>query len=266
MSIFFIFILGLFIGSFLNVLIERLSRNERMTGRSYCENCKKTLSWKDLIPVLSFVYLRGKCRFCKAELSYQYPIVELITGIMFVLTYLYLNNPISNVQYQMSNVYSIYYLFVVSCMIVIFFADLRHGIIPDKVLFPAIVVSLVYLTISTFYPLSSNVLPPIFNHLLSAIGAFLFFLLIYLITRGRGIGFGDVKLSFLMGLVLGYPGVFYSIYLAFLTGGAFAIILILWKKRKLKSQVAFGPFLVGNFLLVLFFQPQIGRFFSSLIS
>lgn len=289
MGIFFIlltFIIGLFFGSFLNLLADRLSRNEKITGRSYCENCKKTLSWKDLVPLLSFAVLNGKCRYCKARLSYQYPFAELLTAILFVLTFIYVSsgtifnfqssplhqgfagqaifNEFLNHKSLILNLF--YYLFIVSAMIVIFFADLRNGIIPDKIVFFAIVVSLVYVAISTFYLPPSNVLSSIFNHLSSAIGAFLFFLFIYLVTKGRGMGFGDVKLSFLIGLVLGFPGTFYSIYLAFLTGGAFAIILILWKKRELKSQVPFGPFLAGNFLLVFFFLTQINKLAIDLLN
>lgn len=244
--ILFLFILGLSIGSFLNVLIDRLPRRESILGRSYCEFCKKTLSWKDLIPALSFIYLRGKCRYCKAKLSYQYPIVEFITGLLFVLTIYYLPYTNFSTNYLVS---SIYYLTIVSSLIVIFFSDLKYGIIPDKIIFPAVLVSLVYLFII------HNSLFII--HIASAIGAFLFFLFIYLITRGRGMGLGDVKLSFLIGLVLGFPGTIFALYIAFLTGGFIGIILILWKKKKLKYAIPFGPFLVIGCGVSLFFQDQI---------
>ncbi|MBI2621561.1 MAG: prepilin peptidase [Candidatus Levybacteria bacterium] len=278
MSIFFVvffFILGLFFGSFLNLIADRLSRGEKITGRSYCENCKKILSWKDLIPLLSFVWLRGKCRYCHSPLTFQYLFSELLTGFLFSLTFLYVFSVgIFNFQFSIFNeilnqksliINLLYYFFIVSSMVVIFFSDLRHGIIPDKIVFPAIIASLLFLTISTFYLPPSEILPSTLNHLLSGFGSFLFFLFLFLITKGKGMGFGDVKLSFLIGLILGLPGTIYSIYLAFLTGGVFAIILILWKKNKLKSQVPFGPFLVGNFFLVLFFQPQINRIILNLI-
>lgn len=261
MSVFFVFIAGLFIGSFLNVLIERFPRNEKITGRSYCEFCKAQLKWYDLIPVLSFVYLQGKCRYCHASLSYQYPLIEILTGLMFGLVYFFVTTG------QIFNLF--YSLFIVSVMIVIFFTDLKYGIIPDKILVPAIIVSLVFLLTEllysklVYYTLIGH---PFFNHLLAGFGAFLFMLFLYLITKGKGMGFGDVKFSFLMGMVLGFPGVFYSMYLAFLTGGAFAIILILWKKKKLKSQIPFGPFLVANFLITLLFQPQLNRLFSALLN
>ncbi len=230
-----------------------------MLGRSYCENCKKTLSWKDLIPVLSFVYLRGQCRYCHAPLSYQYPIVELLTGALFGFTYFYVfQTTIFNFQFSIFNeiinhnsliINLLYYLFIVSSMIVIFFSDLKHGIIPDKIVVPTVFVSFVYLFIN------HNSL--ILNHLLSALGAFLFFLFIYLITKGRGMGFGDVKLAFLTGLVLGFPGTVLALYIAFLTGGFIGIILILWKKKKLKYAIPFGPFLVLGSLISLFFQDRI---------
>jgi len=256
-SIFFgftVFILGLFIGSFLNVLIDRLPRGEKITGRSYCENCKKTLSWKDLIPVLSFVYLKGRCRYCHNPLSYQYPLVELLTGILFVFTIYYLPFTNLSTNYLMS---SIYYLIIVSSMVVVFFADLKYGIIPDKIIVSTVFVSLAYIIISTFYPLVSNVPLSILNHLLSAVGSFVFFLLIFLITKGKGMGFGDVKLSFLLGLILGFPGVALALYIAFLTGGVVGFILILWKKKSMKFAVPFGPFLVLGALISLFFQDQI---------
>lgn len=258
----FFFIPGLSIGSFLNVLIDRLPRGESILGRSYCESCKKTLSWKDLIPVLSFVYLRGRCRYCKTKLSLYYPLVELLTGILFVFTIYYLLITNLSTNYLIS---SIYYLIIVSSLIVIFFADLKYGIIPDKIIFPAIVVSLIYITIPTFYPQFSNIPLSIFNHLLSAVGALLFFLFIYLIAKGKGMGLGDVKLSFLIGLVLGFPGAVLALYIAFLTGGFIGIILILWKKKTLISAIPFGPFLVIGCGISLFFQDQITQVIMDLL-
>ncbi len=257
MSIFFVFLIGLFIGSFLNVLIDRLPRNEKITGRSYCESCKKTLTWKDLIPLLSFIYLRGKCRFCKAELSFQYPLLEIITGVMFAFTLFHLPFTNYHLPFTVDQILlTIYSLIIVSSFIVIFFADLKYGIIPDKIIFPSVLVTLVYL----FLNLNSLIL----NHMFSAVGAFLFFLGIFLLTRGKGMGFGDVKLSFLLGLVLGFPGVALALYIAFLTGGFIGIILILWKKKSLKLAVPFGPFLIAGTLISLFFSENIIPRISSL--
>lgn len=250
----FIFLCGLAVGSFLNVLADRFSRNESVIkGRSYCESCKKTLGIKDLVPVFSFLYLGGKCRYCKTKLSWYYPLVEVTTGVLFIVTFWWTVNqfPASNFQYQISNV--LYYLFLISSLIVIFFADIKYGIIPDKIIVPAILISFLYILLTTSY-----VLPA---HFLSALGAFLFFFLIFFLTRGKGMGFGDVKFAFLMGLVLGFPNIVISLYIAFLTGAFVSLILILGGKKKLHgSTIPFGPFLVFGMLVALYFGETIQKF------
>src|SRR3989339_1142002 len=120
------FAIGLFFGSFLTVLIDRIPRNESIFGRSYCEVCKSVLSWKDLIPIVSFASLLAKCRYCKAPLSYYYPLIELVTGIIFSLTFLYVWN-----NFQANILALTFYLFISSSLIVIFFSDLRYEVIPN---------------------------------------------------------------------------------------------------------------------------------------
>jgi prepilin signal peptidase PulO-like enzyme (type II secretory pathway) len=237
----FLLILGFVLGSFLNVLADRLPNEKSILGRSKCDNCKKTLKAKDLIPIVSFLYLQGKCRYCHSPLSYQYLFAEILTGVMFVVTYLFVGlESIPNLVFS---------LVIVSSLIAIFFADLRYGIIPDEILAVAVIASFIWLGIFQ---------QDLFiNHLLSGIGAFLFFLMIFLLTRGRGMGFGDVKLAFLLGLFLGFPDIVLALYIAFLTGGIVGIILILWKKKKLKSSVAFGPFLILGTIISFFLSPQI---------
>ena len=253
MVIILIFILGLFVGSFLNVLADRLPREESVIqGRSHCEKCKKNLRWFDLIPLLSFIFLKGRCRYCSTSLSLYYPIVEFTTGILFVITFIFIS---ANFKFLFFNFYSIlnfkflieliYYLFIVSSLIVVFFADLKYGIIPDKIVFSAIVITFLYLL--------TNHSSFIVSHLLSALGACFFFLLLFLITRGKGMGFGDVKFAFLMGLILGFPNIVVSLYVAFLTGAIVGSILVIWRKKKtFKAAIPFGPFLVLGTLLALF--------------
>jgi leader peptidase (prepilin peptidase) / N-methyltransferase len=238
-----IFILGLCVGSFLNVLVDRLPKEESIVkGRSHCEKCKKELAWFDLIPLVSFLSLQGKCRYCRTPLSLYYPVVEFATGVLFVTT-LSLSGGFR--IYDLRFMISLgYYLFITSSLIVVFFTDLKYGIIPDKVIVPAILISFLYLILNTNY----LILP----HLLSALGACLFFLILFLITKGKGMGFGDVKFAFLMGLVLGFPNIIVSLYIAFLTGAIVGCILIIWRKRKLKgASIPFGPFLVlGTFIAI----------------
>ncbi len=268
--IFVVFVLGLFIGSFLGVLSNSLPKNENIIkGRSHCDKCKKELGLSDLIPVLSFVFLRGKCRYCHTKLSLFYPVIEVCTGIMFVLTYIFV---ISNFKFQISNEFLIfkyliinplslisllYYLFMISSFIVIFFTDLKYGIILDKIVFPAIAINI-------FYLLFFNPKSLIFN-LASGLGAFLFFVaisyLFYILTKKQSMGGGDIKLSFLLGLFLGFPGILVSLYLAFLTGAITSIILIIWRKKFLKDSLPFGPFLIMGAIISLFWGNQIYHLF-----
>lgn len=231
----FLFILGLFIGSFLNVIIYRLPHNKGfLNGRSYCDSCKRTILPYDLIPLVSYIILRGKCRFCRSRISYQIPLVELITGIFFALTFL---------KFPLTDLSFIFYIFVVCCLIVIFFIDLNDGIIPDKILYPVTIVTLIYVFLNQNLVL----------HLISSLISFILFFLIYFLTKGKGIGFGDVKFSFFLGLLLGLPKVAICFYIAFLTGGIVGLILIIWgKKRFKKDTIAFGPFLSLGAIISIF--------------
>lgn len=245
---FYIFIIGLFIGSFLNVLIDRIPKRKLFKKRrSYCDSCKKTLKWYDLIPVFSFIFLQGRCRQCRSPISLYYPIVEIVTGALFVTTFIF----VLGGNFQLDKILTlIYYLFIVSSFIVIFFTDLKYGIIPDKILFPAILVSLAYL-----FTIHNSLF---IIHFLSGVGAFLLFFLLHLITRGKGMGFGDVKLVFLMGLFLDILNTILALYLAFLTGAVVGLILILWGKRKFfGGKIPFGPFLVLGTFISLFLGEKI---------
>lgn len=228
-------ILGFSIGSFLNMLVYRLPKGQFIFGRSYCDNCRKTLLWYDLIPLFSFIILSGKCRFCKKKINNQAPLVETLTALLFVC--LLLKYPI------LTDLNLWFFLFFVSSLITIFFIDLNDGIIPNKITFPLFFISLIYVTLN----------PNLFNHILSSFFIFLLFLMIYLLTKGRGIGFGDVKLVLVIGLVFGFPKIIITSYLAFLTGAIVSLILILWGKKHLhKDTIPFGPFLVIGAIVGIF--------------
>lgn len=233
----FVFLIGLAVGSFLNVLIDRLPKGENVfMGRSHCDFCKKTLRWYELVPLFSFLLQGGRCRRCHKQLSIQYPVVELITGLGFVFFYQVLDYPFLTL---------IAYLIIFSSLLVIFVADLKYQIIPDSMIVTGSIGALLRLS-------SVNRLIPPSGwqpYILSALGASAFFFILWLVTRGRGMGFGDVKLAFLLGLLLGFPGIIIALYVAFLTGAVVGVILIIGGKKTLKTKVPFGPFLIFGFII-----------------
>ncbi len=237
-----VFVFGLIVGSFLNCVIYRLEQSQSfLKGRSYCPLCKHTLSWQDLVPVLSFLFLKGKCRYCQKKISWQYPLVELSTGILFLLIYLINRGPSS----------VIFNWVVGSFLIIIFIYDLKHYIIPDKIIYPAIIVSSIWYFVSGIF-LNLYTKYEILNTIYSAFGAAAFFLLIVLISRGKWMGVGDIKLAFLIGLILGWPNILVALFSAFFIGAIIGTGLIAAGRKKLSSEVPFGPFLVtGTFLAML---------------
>jgi len=270
-----IFLFGLIIGSFLNCVIYRLALPNfslknlgGLKGRSFCPLCKHELAWQDLIPVFSFIFLRGKCRYCREKISLQYPLVELAAGIIFLLVFL----PWCN-EFTPVNLLSLWYFWIISCfLIVIFVYDLKHYIIPDKIIYPAIIIAGIFnlqFLISeegsapffTFAPINGS---SVFNYsILAAILVAAFFLVIVLISRGKWMGIGDIKLAFLMGLFLGWPNILVALFSAFFIGAIIGVGLVLSGKKTLKSEVPFGPFLVtGTFIALFWGQEIIDRYLN----
>jgi len=270
----FVFLFGLAIGSFLNCVIYRLEKKQSfLKGRSYCPHCKHILSWQDLIPVFSFLILRGKCRYCGKKISLQYPLVELFTGLLFVFL---LNYELGIRNYEIFNFNFIFnFLFLILnslFLILIFVYDLKHYIIPDKVIYPAILLTLVFRAwdLIGHWPLGLEAKLPfqvgILNYLLSGLGAGAFFLFIVLISRGKWMGVGDIKLALLIGLLLGYPKALLALFLAFLIGAIIGLGLIILKKKTIKSELPFGPFLILGIYLALFFGEKIINWYLNLFS
>jgi leader peptidase (prepilin peptidase)/N-methyltransferase len=246
MGFWLVLVLGLCFGSFLNAVIYRLPRGISVgRGRSFCPKCKHKISWHDNIPLLSFLILGGGCRYCRSSISWRYPLVEMITGGLFVLTF----NQIGLIG-QIGLIRLILSLTLISGLIAIFFIDLEHQIIPDKIIFPLTIIYFFYLLATNYLLLASNFLP-------TAIISFLFFLMLFLLTRGRGMGFGDVKFAFFIGLTLGFPKAVLAFYLAFLTGALVGIILILLRKAKFGQRIAFGPFLALATLIAFLWGEEI---------
>ncbi len=266
----FIFLFGLCVGSFLNVLICRLGGRcqvpfqkvpDTISGRSHCPKCGHQLGWQDLVPVLSFILLRGKCRYCGKPISIQYPVVELATGILFI--FLFINLSLSDsgsgrILSLSDSLNLIYLLFVVSCLIVIFVSDLKYFIIPDEIIIVGIIGTLLYKLFGNWQIIG--------YHLLTAIAAGAFFLAIVLATKGRGMGLGDVKLAFLMGLILGWPNILIALLLAFIFGALVGLGLILAGRAKLKSEMPFGTFLTASTFLVMIFGEIIAQRYFEMVT
>ncbi len=240
----FVFLFGLSVGSFLNCVIYRLSINEKPKGRSYCPNCKHLLSSKDLVPLISYISLLGKCRYCRKKISFEYPLVELLTGALFLLAFLFAG----------LSVELLFLCVVLFFLVLIFVYDLKHYIIPDFATFSLIGISFFYLLFLSFFENNFNIL---LYGTLSAIGAFVFFFLLFYFTKGKGMGFGDVKFVIFMGLFLGFPEIVPGLFISFLLGAIIGLALIVLKRKKLKSQVPFGPFLIIGSLIAYFYGEKI---------
>ncbi len=263
-----VFIFGICIGSFLNCVIYRLAKNESfLFSRSYCPKCGKTLAWYDLIPLLSFLLLRGKCRYCHQKISWQYPIIEALTGFLFLLIFYHQFG--GNVSFQ-DIVFSLnwrvflniaYYLTLTCFFIVIAVYDLKHYSIPDKVVYPAISLVFLYQLFIPHFNVSALYLP-----LLSALLASAFFFSLWGVSRGKWMGFGDVQLAFLLGLFLSFPGIIVALFSAIFIGAIIGLGLIAARQKTLKSEVPFGPFLVTGAFIALFWGENIIHYYIHFLS
>ena len=257
----FSFILGTIIGSFLNVVSFRYNTGLTLRGRSKCFSCDKTLTWIELFPILSFILQKGSCRKCKSKISWQYPLVEFFSGILFILVF-YFFPPVS----IEAGFVTIFYLFISCLLVVITIYDIKHKIIPDPLVYTFIIVALARLFIA---PDLSLIFPSAIT-LLSGPLLALPFLLLWLVSRGKWMGFGDVKLVLGIGWVLGLGAGISAVILAFWIGAAISLVWILTvvKKFKKHEEIPFGPYLVLGMYIVLFFNIEVfdWRSFLDLLS
>lgn len=263
--LFSIFFLGLIIGSFLNCLIWRLHKNEGLWNRSYCPQCRKQIAWYDNIPVLSFIILGGKCRHCSKPILWQYPIVEMMTGVLFVavvisnLKFVIWNDfivldPITNYKLLIAVVRD---WFIIAVMVVIFIYDLRWYLILDKITLPACLAVFIFNWLIGLSWLSL---------LISAIIGSGFFLIQFLVSRGKWIGGGDIRLGLFMGLALGrIDFLILAIMLAYFIGSLVGLGLIFSGKKKWGSQIPLGVFLSSSTIIAIFWGKAIINWYFSLL-
>lgn len=267
-------VFGLFVGSFLNVIIYRLKSGESIAyKRSHCRHCGKILAWYELVPVVSFLIQGGRCRACSKRISLQYPAVEIVTALLFLQIFNFqfsmfggsqaILNEFSIFNFQLI-FSSLFLAFILSGLLVIFIYDLKHYLISDKILFPLIAATLVYRFLGLFnlnlfgtWKFEAVHYEAFLNPALAAVFAASFFLALFVVSRGFWMGFGDVKLAFFMGLFLGYPNIIVALFLAFLSGAIIGLSAIVLGKKTLKSQIPFAPFLIAGILAVFFWGGAI---------
>lgn len=254
----FIFLFGLIIGSFLNCLVWRLYSGEGMTKRSYCPQCKAQISWYDNIPVVSFVLLKGKCRHCQEKISLQYPLIELATGLLFLLAWRQvLGTGFPSYEFQVTSLIELLrYFFIIAVMLMILIFDARWYLIPDKITLPAIAI---------LFPLNLLVGFEWQNLLISGIIGGSFFLFQHIISRGKWVGGGDIRMGVLMGVALGLTGLAVALFLAYIIGSLVGIGLMLAGKKKWSSQVPFGIFLSTGSLVALFWGAELADWYLGLL-
>lgn len=240
----FIFLFGIIIGSFLNVCIYRIPRGESIVyPSSHCPNCSTPLQWHDLIPILSYILQGGKCKYCREPISIQYPMVELLNGILYLILY-----------YKFSATINFaFYAIIFSVLIIISFIDLHHQIILDCLNIIIFITSIIYKILRfRLY----NISPNIVNSLLGLIISAGIFLLISIVYKG-GLGGGDIKLIGVLGFILGIKMILLNIFLSFILGAIISIFLLLFKIKGKKDPIPFGPFICIAFMITIIFGENI---------
>ena len=270
-----LFVFGAAFGSFIGVVADRyrpesfLFSGKNLGGRSRCDACGATLRWFELVPILSFVAQRGRCRSCSAKFSFKYPLVEILSGSIFTLVPLRLAGQFQTLHptfYALATLWTLAFL----VLLVIALIDLRLSIIPDEanILLGIIGIFVMLASLPDFGQISGSFVGPyalLFglrnsiwtNHLFAAAFGGFFFAFIVFVTHGRGMGMGDLKFAVPLGLLFGWPDIILVVGIGFIIGSVCGVWLLFKKKKKLKSSLPFGPFLVISAAIVFFFGYQI---------
>lgn len=275
-----LFVFGLAIGSFLNVIAVRYDQEKfilnrkTLGGRSACPKCGNKLNWFELVPLLSFTFLLGRCRNCKQRISLEYPLVELLSGLIFVLVPLGVDQFLTPINHTLL---ASGYTLVFITLLLISIIDIRIKIIPDEANIFLIILGIIIATLSAkeFGPVSGSFLGPYgalfglrdilwLNRVVALFFGVVFYGLLILITKGRGMGMGDLKFTAALGVVFGWPDIVIITGLSFIIGSLFSLPGLLSRKKGLKSFLPFGPFIAMASLVVFLWGEEIMRFYFSL--
>lgn len=250
LSLIFSFVFGIIIGSFLNVVSLRFNTGVGINGRSKCMSCGETLTWKELVPLFSFLVQKGACKKCKSKISWQYPLVEFLAGAVFALIF-FIFPPTT----PLAAAVTMLYMISTCLLIVITIYDIRHKIIPDQFVYTFAALALVGLFVGG----SSWFHIPSISALIAGPLLALPFALLWLFSKGTWMGLGDAKLVLGIGWLLGLNAGTNAIILAFWIGAIFSVvwILVVYKKFKSKTEIPFGPYLIIGMYLVLLFKVQV---------
>lgn len=245
--IFLFFWWGASVGSFINMLVWRIKFGTQrlgfrsVLGRSFCDSCRRQLAWWENIPIISFLILRGRCHTCHSPIPYWYPLIEAGAGLSFVLTYL-------TGQAGLDGRIGWWGFLIVAVLIFVLLSDALTFVIPDSAVFLLLILAVLarlrWIDWTAFF---------------SGAAAALFLFLLHLLTKGEGMGLGDVKFAFFMGFFLGFPKIVLAFYLSFVLGGVFGIFLLAFKKARLGEKIPFGPFLVLGVLISFWWGDWILR-------
>lgn len=264
----FLFVMGLVWGSFLNVVIYRMSHGKSIAeGRSKCPKCKHVLSWKFNIPVLSYLFLGGKCAYCRKSISIRYPLIEFLTGVFFVWWFVVGFNFFKLVGSPWTIIQPLFWLIVGLVLLAIFMTDLLYMVIPFSLNLTLFTLSLMYRVALTSFGMMRS--EDFFRAVVAGIGVCLFFVAVQLLTKKikgvDGFGMGDILLVPSLGILLGWPKILPGLFLSFLIGAVVGLILIGIKQKRLGQYLPFGPFLIAGTVLSLLWGNQIWSWYLSFL-
>jgi leader peptidase (prepilin peptidase) / N-methyltransferase len=243
-------ILGLIIGSFLNAVVYRLNAVESLMERSHCPHCKKKIRWFDNIPLLSFIVLSARCRDCGEKISWQYPIVEATTGIIFAIVGNYFFFSYDSSSWMLTA----YYLVIFSLLFVIFIYDLKYMEIPMVILWIGVAITAFYFLSVDWqnFQIAMSILDlKTISGLLGGLVAFMFFFALASYSKETWMGYGDAYIGLLAGFIVGWPNITWTLLISFTIGALVSVGLIVMRKKTMKSQVPFAPFLISGVFLVV---------------
>ena len=259
---FVVFLFGAVVGSFLNVCVHRMPREESIvTPPSHCPHCNQRIRWVDNIPLVSYLLLRGRCRHCQAKITPRYFLVELLTGVLFLLVWLRLTQwshaPIQGIEFLKGPIYWL----LVGGLIVATFIDFEHYIIPNEITYGGILVGLALS--AAFPPLmnASSVLQGLLQSFLGVLCGGLTLLAVALIGekifRKEAMGMGDVKFLAAIGAFLGWKATLFTVFVSSMLGGVIGLLLVLLSKKDWQSRIPYGPYIALGALIWIFCGPEV---------